>query len=313
MKLGYALSLGALAFAFAPRAAGFETAFDVTAGYRHDRLRWNIAADPSGRTPPDILSELTWSDISITQLKLEGKLEEPSGEQLRVIVGYGRINDGDNRDSDYAGDGRTDEWSRSSNSSDGDNVFDVSLAAGYRFRFQRSPRLSVTALAGYSYHEQNLRITNGNQTLSDPTIEPGAPPLGSFPGLNSTYRTRWKGFWIGGEAAHAISSSLTGVLQLEYHFADYYAVADWNLRTNFQHPKSFEHEARGRGTIASVGLRVNPASGGWTGKVALDYQRWRTAAGIDRVFPTSGGASVTRLNEVEWDSWGLAAGVTVEF
>ncbi len=46
----------------------------------------------------------------------------------------------------------------------------------------------MTPLLGYSYHEQNLNITDGNQTI---------PDSGSFPGLNSSYDTEWQGPWIG--------------------------------------------------------------------------------------------------------------------
>ncbi len=49
-------------------AAEIEVGLELTNSYRIDNLNWNIAGDLYGNNP-NILSELTWTDLKIYQLK----------------------------------------------------------------------------------------------------------------------------------------------------------------------------------------------------------------------------------------------------
>ena len=163
-----------------------ETDFTFSAGYRKDDLDWSIA----GEFPPgnyvNILSELTWDDVEIFQLKFQNKTVIPNIFYLRAAVSYGWIYEGDVQDSDYLGNDRTLEFSRSISSSDDDDVFDASIGIGYPIRLGGDVIWTVTPMVGYSYHEQNLTTTDGKQIISDF----GFPmPLGPFSGLDSTYET----------------------------------------------------------------------------------------------------------------------------
>ncbi len=111
-----------------------ETEFTLSTGYRSDDLDWNIAGDINGNNP-NVLSELTWDDVESYQVKLQGSVVWPNIIAFRGYANYGWIFDGDNQDSDYLGDNRTFEFSRSNNSTDDDYVWDASLAIGYPFRF----------------------------------------------------------------------------------------------------------------------------------------------------------------------------------
>lgn len=277
-----------------------QQTFDLNVGHRSDELRWSIAGDLSGSLSPNVLSELAWKSVDIVQLSVGWKLEPAHGPQLRADAAYGWIYDGRNRDSDYLGDGRTLEFSRSDNETRDDDVRDLALALGYPLTY-RVDRvlLHVTPLLGFSRHEQRLRITNGFQTI---------PLLGPFPGLDSTYRTRWSGPWIGIEFESDLGSASSAFIRLERHWADYTARANWNLRDDFQHPRSFEHEADGKGLVASLGI-VSPIREKWSARVSLDYQRWRTDPGIDRVYFASGAVAATRLNEVKWSSRTISIGL----
>jgi len=115
------------------KALPLETEFVFTGGYRRDDLDWSIAGDSSGNNP-NILSELTWDDLESYQVKFQGNLVWPNIIALRGLADYGWISDGENQDSDYYGDNRTWEFSRSNNNSDDGDVWDVSLAIGYPFR-----------------------------------------------------------------------------------------------------------------------------------------------------------------------------------
>ncbi|BAU49938.1 hypothetical protein SVA_3396 [Sulfurifustis variabilis] len=292
------LAVGALAcVAQAPAA---QQTFDINVGHRSDALRWSIAGDLSGSLSPNVLSELRWENLDIVQLSVGWKLDTERGLQVRGNAAYGWIYDGSNRDSDYLGDGRTLEFSRSENETRDDDVLDLAVAVGYRLthRFDRSA-VHVTPLLGLSRHEQRLRITNGFQTI---------PPLGPFPGLDSTYRTEWTGPWVGIELAGETTERVGGFVRLEHHWADYSADANWNLRDDFQHPRSFAHEADGTGLVASVGI-VGVVHQKWSARLSYDYQRWRTDPGIDRVFFANGAVAATRLNEVEWTSRTISLGL----
>lgn len=270
-------------------AAPAETTLDLNTGYRTDNFNWNIAANASGTATPNILSDLTWTDLRIRQIGANWKHTLADGLQVRVAADYGWIRDGRNQDSDYLGNNRTLEFSRSNNDTSGDDVWDLAVAAGRRYALEGTGIL--TPFIGLSHHAQNLRLTNGNQTI---------PATGPFAGLDSTYRAHWTGPFIGAELQTDGADVAHAFFRVEYHWARFRAAANWNLRSDFQHPRSFEHEADGVGRILAFGVRSRPLLGGLVVRVTLLFQDWDTDPGIDRVFFSDGTVAVTRLNEAEW-------------
>ena len=276
-----------------------DSEVSLSAGYRVDDLDWNIAADPSGGSP-NILSELTWRDLEIFQLGLELRLVVHQLFIIKFMGKRGFINNGNNQDSDYHGDNRTLEFRRSNNSADDGYTWDSSIGIGPRFTFGLD-YLELAPLVGYSYHEQNLTMTEGRQTI---------PPAGAFPGLLSSYDTQWYGPWLGLDLRISAGQHLEIIKNVvffasfEYHWANYEAEADWNLRENFAHPKSFEHEADGHGYSVTAGAKFY-FDRRWDLSLAYSVTRWNTDAGTDRVFEIIDGevvAAETRLNEVNWKS-----------
>ncbi len=285
-----------------------ETDFTLSAGYRVDNLDWTIAGDINGNNP-NVLSELTWDDVESYQVKLQGSLVWPNFIAVKGFADYAWIFDGDNQDSDYLGDNRTFEFSRSNNSTDDGFLWDASLAIGYPYRFGRPIIGTITPLLGYSYHEQNLNISNGNQTI---------PDQGPFPGLDSSYDTEWKGPWIGLDLRFKAREITTFAhrfetyVAYEYHWADYHAEADWNLRDDFAHPKSFEHDADGNGWKIGAGFNLW-LHHNWALNFNYEYQDWSTDSGTDKVFFSDGSTAKTKLNEVNWSSYALSLGVSLRF
>jgi len=282
-------------------------------GYRIDDLDWNIGGGIFG---PDVISELTWDDLEIYQIRGSGTLDignnvSPYTLHLRGMVGYGWIVDGENQDSDFDGDNRTDEFSRSNNEAGDGEVIDASAGIGPRFKVQTG-KLAITPLVGFSYHEQNLTMTDGFQTLSRPDIDPLVQPTGPFDGLDSTYETQWYGPWVGLDVAMRPVEKFTLSGSFEYHWADFDAVGKWNLRTDLAQPKSFEHKADGDGVVLSLGgeYALTPK---WSVHLNLDYRDWRAEDGIIRFFFASGNEVVQRLNEVNWQSRDVLLGATYRF
>jgi len=297
-----------------PEAFETKTDLELGAGFRVDNLDWNIARDITGTVTPNILSELTWRDVDIFQLKAGLRSLISKAFYIRGSLGYGWVFKGDNQDSDYTGDNRTLEYSRSNNSTDDGNVVDATLGIGYQFRVA-SERLKLIPLVGYSYSDQFFRITDGFQTVSEPSLVPPEdrpPDIGPIPGLDSTYEAEWWGPWLGIDLLFDAGEKLRLFGGFEYHWATYQGEADWNLREEFAHPKSFEHDAEGTGILISVGGEYHLTQP-WFISLNIHYQDWSTDPGLDRVFGADGGISETRLNEVNWDSLAIMLGLTYRF
>jgi hypothetical protein len=286
-------------------SAEIETSIAISQGIRTDNFDWNIAGNIYG-TNPNILSELTWSDLMIIQTKAHGQLTIADKFHFRCSLAYGWITDGDNQDSDYWGDNRTGEFSRSNNSTDDGNVMDVSVGLGYQFG-PKNGKFAITPLIGLSYHEQNFVITNGYQT-----IDLAYGQTGPFPGLNSKYEARWMGPWTGVDLSLNIINEikLSGVMEL--HLADYAGVADWNLRYDFQHPKSFEHSAYGYGIFVSIAIDY-AFNERWNIGITTSYQDWSTDSGKSRTYFSDGATLETRFNEANWDSLTADTRITFSF
>jgi len=284
----------------------------VYAGFslRKAKLDWNIAGQTDG-TNPNILSELTWDNLDISELNLGFRSYMEQGIYLGGYLNYGRIVSGKNQDSDYYLDDRQGEFSRSNNRCDDGSTIDISLGTGYALPMP-TDIITLIPLVGFSFHQQNLTITDGFQTV---TWAQG-PPLGPFPGLDSSYSAQWWGPWVGMELQLDIDTGWKFLQRiypfagLEYHWAKYYAQADWNLRTDFEHPKSFEHEASGSGLRVQAGFGTR-FSGKWSLEFRYTQEKWSAENGIDRIFLNDGTRLETSFNAVNWES--SSAGLFVRY
>ena len=277
----------------------------VDAGYRQDQLDWTIA-DVDGN--PNILSELTWKDLDIAVIEIGTSLRLPSNWVMGGRFAYGTILDGKNQDSDYLGNNRTLEFSRSNNNADEGGTIDASLHVGYQFDIfpsnYRKPFLSITPKIGYSYHAQNLKIVDGKQTI---------PAFGNFAGLDSSYDASWYGPWAGIDSELSFADRVSLFGSFEYHYAFYEATANWNLRSDFAHPVSFEHEAEGTGYLASVGSHIK-LTNDLILNISVDYQDWKAdKKGINRTFFSDDTIGETKFNGVNWESMGANVGLQLTF
>lgn len=292
-----------------------DTEFTLTTGFRTDDLDWSI-----GGNSVNVLSELSWTDVESFQITIANRTQFKNNIYFRGAFSYAWIQDGTIRDSDYGQDNRAAEWSRSISESTGDEAWDISAGGGYSF-FLMKDRLTLSPLLGLSYHKQNLRIQNGTQSLSgvNPFGGSDPPPVGPLSNrLDSSYFARWFGPWIGCDLSYKpkmrtpIYHSMEFRLSLELHWADYYGEGNWNLRSDLQHPKSFDHKADGFGIAVSGQWMINLTEH-WDLTLTASEQDWSTDSGTDCKFLSGGGASVTRLNEVNWSSFCIMVGTTYQF
>ena len=279
----------------------------INAGFRVDQLDWNIAGKFFGQEV-NVLSELDWNNIEIWQVGLNGKMAVGNdvavyNTYIRGSFDYGLITDGTGHDTDYHGNNRTLEFSHSINSNEEDYVLDASLGLGFEKKYWQE-RCTLGWLAGYSYHKQNIRFSNGHQLV--PTNEP-------IIGLDSSYRSKWYGPFasIDIELHPYPRVSLLG--SAEYHWSNFEAQANWNLRTDFAHPVSFQQEADDGvgmvGTLKGSYLFTN----GWIFDLIFTYRDFSVHDGINQYLMENGTFINNRLNEVNWKSFNTSAGLTYKF
>jgi hypothetical protein len=97
----------------------------------------------------------------------------------------------------------------------------------------------------------------------------------------------------------------------EHHWVDFEAEADWNLRDDWAHPKSFQQEADGDGTVLALVGRYD-LSARWVVDLTLEYQDWKAEDGKISFF-TNEGLKIQQLNEVNWESRTAMLGLTYRF
>lgn len=275
--------------------------------YRRDQLDWNISG-PNGH--PNILSELEWKGLDIWQF--EGQTDILICQHFYgwAQADYGWIVGGENRDSDYWGPNRTEEFCRSISRADRGHVYDGSMAIGYQF-YQDDQSWILTPLIGYSGHAQHLTIINGEVVLQASHSD----WIGSIYGLNSSYKAYWYGPWVGIRMGYApYNECWTVEAGYEYHKVCYGGHGHWNLRVDM--PDGFGHHTNdAHGHVWTLMGRY-ALTEYWFLAAKVAYQTWDASNGIDgsHIVTSNGGHYfvTTRLNHVNWNSYlfGLQIGTS---
>lgn len=290
-----------LAKRFAVREA-VESPFEylIAAGYRKDNLSWSIADGGA-----NIASEVSWKNTVVAQLRAAAKVSLWGGWMVRGMYSTGAVKSGSNQDSDYAGSNRTQEFSRSDNKSGG-AVRDISIGLGRKFQLfelASGSALYAVPLAGLSIHQQSFTMYDGTQTL---------PASGEIAGLQNSYDTQWKGSWLGLDALFGLTEKISLNATAEYHWVNYTAEANWNLRSDFAHPVSFRHVANGHGILMSAGATYR-FTRNFLMTASFERQQWNTSQGYDQTNLSYGLTQYYTLNPVSWDLTALTLGAVYQF
>ena len=278
----------------------------LSSGYRHDKTRFNIASDASGKATPNIISELTW-EMPNAEIRLDAGWTHASGFTLRGHLAYANTLAGEVQDSDYALDDRRAEFSRSYSDPKGSTARDLSLGVGWRFPLSSDHDLAP--MIGLAHYSGRYRMRNGEQVVSNYGF---GMPLGPFDGLNSTYEPDWRSGWIGLESSSRPNRRLTVRAGLKHHWFSYEAEANWNLRTTFAQPISFRQTGHGTGWEADLGadwafLPRHSLS------LDLSSRLLRLKDGNNVFYLASGQSHAQQLNGVFNDSWALRLGYRFDY
>ena len=284
---------------------------DFGIGQRVDKLDWNIAGNLTANNYVNVLSELSWTNIRSVEPYVEFHLISPDHWLFTSYFAAGNIYSGNNQDSDYASNDRRNEFSRSNNNSDSGYTLDFAFSVGRHmpFHIEKHP-FAISPQIGYSRHMQHLTITNGNQTLSVPPYQ--HTPLGPFRGLNSSYQATWTSMWLGFDIDTPLFDKLALTSAVQFHLANFTGKANWNLRSDFAHPVSFEHDGTGKGWIMKLGLSYQIVSQ-WAITLTDIYQSWKIRNGTDTTFFADNTAASTPLNGVNWQSNTILLGARYSF
>jgi Protochlamydia outer membrane protein len=287
----------------------YKSSVSMHIGYRRDNMKWSIAGVGGS---PNILSELKWEDLESTVLSVDFRWSDDSMAYIRGSMRIGWIWAGENQDSDYLGNNRTMEFSRSNNDAEGGGQLDASAGLGYRFSIPLvwdGGKIHLMPLAGYSYNSLDLEMTHGRQTLSGYGY---SATLGTFDDLDSRYTAQWRGPWLGVDGEFEMNASNKLFASFEYHWAEYEGEGDWNLRSDFNHPVSFIQKTDGDGMVFSFGYQYQPSSS-WLWRLFVDYQKWDSDPGEDITYFSDGTTGQIGFNGVEWDAYSINFGVGYSF
>ncbi len=259
-------------------------------------LVWSIAAGPSAAYTPNILSELTYSELKSEGFGLQfsylKKLNDNWAFYIEGDYSDSSITSGESQDSDYQSDNRGDEFSRSYAEIKDDLIKKEMFSVGIKTRWFDKQGHYLTFLFGHQQHNVDITVTNGVQAIP---VEMNGTPL---VGLNSTYDSEFSSWYYGLSTEHVFKWGTIG-LRYEIHDIDFIAQADWNLRPDFQHPKSFEHTGKGDGNTLVLGYTYT-FNLSWDAYFNVIHREYEINDGYDQTFFSDGGSYITTLNKLEY-------------
>lgn len=264
----------------------------------NSEMDWNIAGGASPISTPNILSELQFEDIESIGYGINlahlHKLNENLALYLEIDYSDSSIDSGNVQDSDYFGNNRTNEFSRSTADVDDDSVNRLSIGAGLKTRWFNTKGHYFTGFVGFQQHDMNYTMTNGVQHIPE---EFSREPI---EGLNSTYDSEYESWFIRLGTEHVFSWGTIG-FSFEHHDLQFSADADWSLRDDFAHPKSFAHKGNGYGNVYTFAYTY-PIKSNCDIYVNFTRREYSISNGYDQTFFSDGNSTVVRLNEVNFES-----------
>lgn len=259
-------------------------------GRQREDFNWSIAGNTSGQSP-NVFSELKWKNV--TGQSYTAMLQWNFWKKFSLTGSYGRVSvtSGSVSDIDYTADNRS-QPNYNQNFSD-NKGFTSAWYIGGGYTVFNNKLFSLITYAGYGNSRQSLYIVD---------------LTGQFPDLNSSYDAHWKGPFIKVRSSVKILRALKLGSDVTYNQVTYSAQGNWNLISQFQHPVSYRHSAKGYGINAAANLLYNISSNiGITAGYA--YFNWQTGNGTDQLYLASGQVDKTQMNGVYRKGYLISGGV----
>jgi hypothetical protein len=277
----------------------FTFDYEINTGYQQDELSWQVGNASSS-------NQTKWKTDS-AGIGAAFDVHTPMGVVFKGGGSYVWTVDGTGQEVSYLGEGGGNKpfSNVSSNASNGYG-WDLSLATGYEFKFG-TPRnhLSITPLAGYAWQERKDTLSNGKQQAA------------GFAGSTQSnkdniYLSNWSGPWLGLDVELTLLKKHQLFSDVEYHWADYKANANWQQVADLKHPDSFVHNGNATGVLASAGYRYK-LSQQLAMKIAVDYQKWQVDNGHEQMTFSDGTQIHSTINKINREAIGVNLGVNYAF
>ncbi|WP_143019760.1 hypothetical protein [Niabella drilacis] len=241
-----------------------------------ENFRWSIAGNEQGRNP-DILSELRLTALKRAGILLEGGCLLGSRFSLTAAFAGQYGFSGRVTDVDYAGNGRSIPVAFHQFGSRGDHT------AGYRLQglYQVIRQSTVTITAGGGYFISKTRYRTQERS--------GARTKG-------IYDAQWQGPLLAMELRIQLPQNWMALAGISGQKHTYKARGNWIHRTDFSHPLSFIHQAKGLGGNGWLALQYQIGSRACL-QLRGSLQQWATGNGKDLLFMADGTQIPTRMNE----------------
>lgn len=237
-------------------------------GFSRSQTSWAISGNLDGMSP-NVMSELLWSNSSISS----GFESEFSWKRFvfKTDVSRSYSADGLVSDSDYTLDNRQGLSYNESFNSKGSKFSSFKIESEYEL-FDNRFYLTV----GYHYMRSENKLIHQDLKYS-------------------MYKWNLEGPTLGAKYMFNFSDNLSNYSGVDVLFSKYYAIANWILREDLQHPISFTHNLnRGYGLNFSNYLKINIYDKffiGWKSNFII-YSR---ADGLDTAYLKSGSSFTTKL------------------
>ena len=278
-----------------PNDEGKRVNLRFSAGYSSEDLSWSIAGNSRGQNP-NVYSELIWRDQRGPALAVTGSYRFFKSWFIEADYTTMKIKGGRVTDTDYGANNRTNpQFHVQLNSNRG------SSSAGTLTIFNKlkiTNKLNLLLGAGYGVKQQSLYLDD-----SDPNAQEN---------LNSNYKTQWKGWLLCFNPVYQVSNKITLSGRFTYHQVTYAAKANWNLIPEFEHPLSFQHNAKGYG-IQALGRLNFKLSSLITLQFNVMHGKWSTGKGTDLLYLLNGQRPFTQLNGVSSITNSILAGLEIKF
>ncbi|MFL0795870.1 MAG: hypothetical protein K6L73_00030 [Cellvibrionaceae bacterium] len=287
--------------------AGGLFALQPYLGHTQGDLNWHIAGNGV-----NVLSELDYTDVSGTTVGLKGQWSHPflAADHWRILVradlNSTSISNGNYQDSDFTGNNRTAEFSRSVGDVTGTDLDQFQL--GFGLRYQITPNQALLGWGGAIHNRQDINFRNGVQVVSNPPINVS---LGPINGLDSEYRASWSGGWGAGGWQLTLDRWQLD-LELLRLWGTYRGTGRWNLRTDFAQPVSFLHQADMTGWQFQASLTWH-YSEQLSFNLTYEDSALETDPGVDYTYFSSGSTFEALFNQASWDSQQWRCGLTFQW
>lgn len=263
--------------------------------------KWSIAGTMSGG-PPNILSELEYPGLESIVYEIYGGIM--SGRSaLNMAYGFGSLDGGRYRDSDYLKDNRQGLYSLSTGTAEDKEwnaLYYWNIDYTYRILANNQEEgfneIYLDMLVGYQLWHEKITMANGVQEICVP---PNCNvPLGPFSGLNSKYEFVWRSVRLGLEGGLPIYKgfALKGST-IFIPYTEYEGEGIWNLRTDWKQSPSFTHSAKGGYGAQLEALVVYHIYPEFTMGAGYRYWYIKSGKGDDITYFADGTAGITQFNE----------------